>query len=191
MNDGRAPRSEVARRGRVPVWDRKWERCKVTTATAMMALRAAYSRVNIANNTHAPQSMYQLAWYKVRCGPKSTHDNVVDTHTVSRPSSSDLELNSPWRQHPVQKATVRKQSIVTLRALENTPFDNVVLEFGILKIIFYNRSRGTISRRKAENYHTLSPGMEDALSQWVNEMTARGFPFRLDPFKAMAAELTP
>ena len=49
--DGRLLMSEVARRGRVPVWDRKREKCKITTAAADMALWAACSRINITDNT--------------------------------------------------------------------------------------------------------------------------------------------
>ena len=46
------------------------------------------------------------------------------------------------------------------------------------------------SRQKAhENHQALTPSMEDALLQWAGELDARGFPPRLDLFKAMAAEL--
>ena len=58
------------------------------------------------------------------------------------------------------------------------------------KTALYNRFLRMPSRQKAhENHRVLTPGMEDALLQWAGELDARGFPPRLDLFKAMAAEL--
>ena len=99
--------------------------------------------------------------------------------------------NSTWptnrtksdREEAVQRALEK-------RGRENTPFDDLALEFGIPKTTLYNRFRGMTSWQKAhEKYQVLSPGMEDALLQWASELDAQGFHPRLDLFKAMAAEL--
>ena len=87
------------------------------------------------------------------------------------------------REEAIQRALEK-------RGRENTPFDDLALEFGIPKTTLYNRFRGMTSRQKAhEKYQVLSPSMEDALFQWTSELDARRFPPRLDLFKAMAAEL--
>ena len=82
------------------------------------------------------------------------------------------------------------QRVLKKREQENTLFDDLALEFGIPKTTLYNRFQGMPSRQKAhENHQVLTPGMEDALLQWAGELDARGFPPRLDLFKAVAAEL--
>ena len=46
------------------------------------------------------------------------------------------------------------------REQENTPFDDLTLEFGIQKATLYNRFCGMKSRQKAhEDYQVLSPSM--------------------------------
>ena len=58
------------------------------------------------------------------------------------------------------------QHALEKRGRENTPFDDLALEFGIPKTTLYNCFRGMTSRQKAhEKYQVLSPGMEDALLQ--------------------------
>ena len=69
--------------------------------------------------------------------------------------------NSTWRQQTVQKATERKQfSVILRREQENTPFDDLTLEFGIQKAMLHNRFCGMKSRQKAhEDHQVLSPSM--------------------------------
>ena len=53
-----------------------------------------------------------------------------------------------------------------------------------------DRDRGGKTRRQAyKDYQILTPGMEKALKEWVNTWDERGFPARLDLFKAIAAQL--
>ena len=82
------------------------------------------------------------------------------------------------------------QCALVKRSQENTPFEDLALEFGILKTTLYSRFRGMTSRQKAhEKSQVLSPSMEDTLLQWAGELDTQGFPPRMDLFKAMAAEL--
>ena len=94
---------------------------------------------------------------------------------------------------PTNRAKSDREAIqraLEKREQENTLFDDLALEFGIPKTALYNRFQGMPSRQKAhENHQVLTPGMEDALLQWAGESDARGFPPRLDLFKAMAVEL--
>ena len=78
------------------------------------------------------------------------------------------------REEAVQRALEKRDQ-------ENTPFDDLELEFGILKTRIHNCFREMKSRQKAhEKYQVLSPSMEDALLQWANELDAQGFSPRLD-----------
>ena len=78
------------------------------------------------------------------------------------------------REETIQRALEKRDQ-------ENTPFDDLELEFGILKTRIYNCFREMKSRQKAhEKYQVLSPSMEDAVLQWANELDAQGFPPRLD-----------
>ena len=71
------------------------------------------------------------------------------------------------REEAIQRALAKRER-------ENTPFDDLALEFGIPKTALYNRFRGMSSRRKAhENHQALTPSMEDALLQWASELDAR------------------
>ena len=55
-----------------------------------------------------------------------------------------------------------------------TLFDDLELEFGILKTRIYNCFPELKSRQKAhEKYQVLSPSMEDALLQWASEISPR------------------
>ena len=78
------------------------------------------------------------------------------------------------REEAIQRALEK-------RGWENTPFDDLVLEFGIPKTTLFNRFQGMTSLQKAhEKYQVLSRSMEDALLQWASELDAQGLLPRLD-----------
>ena len=90
------------------------------------------------------------------------------THTVSRPSSSDLGLTAPQinmaptnREKSDHEETI--QCVLEKRERENIRFYNLVLEFSIPKATLYNSSQSIKSCQRArENY---SPRTEDAPPQ--------------------------
>ena len=98
------------------------------------------------------------------------------THTVSRPSSSDLGLTAPQinmaptnREKSDHEETV--QCVLEKRGREYIRFDDLVLEFGIPKATLYHGSQSMKSWQRArENY---SPGTEDAPPQWTSDMALR------------------
>ena len=102
------------------------------------------------------------------------------THTVAQPSSSDLGLTAPQiNMAPTNRAKGYHEeqfNVFSRRESERTyiRFDDLVLEFGIPKVILYNGSQSMKSCQRArENY---SPDTEDAFLQWASEMTL-GFSF--------------
>ena len=76
------------------------------------------------------------------------------------------------------------------RAQFNTSFEDLHHKYGIPKSTLCDRTRGTLGRQKAhEVYQALTPATEDALEKWTLQMDAKGFPPRLDLFKATAEKL--
>ena len=76
------------------------------------------------------------------------------------------------------------------RDREGTTLRELATLYNVPRSTLSDRARGGQTRRRAhEDYHTLTPGMEDALVKWVDTWDERGFPPRLDLFKAVATQL--
>ena len=84
----------------------------------------------------------------------------------------------------------RIQRALEQRDRERTSLRELATLYGVPRSTLSDRARGGKTRQQAhEDYQALTPGMERALTEWVDSWDARGFPPRLDLFKAVAAQL--
>ena len=76
------------------------------------------------------------------------------------------------------------------RDREGTTLRELAILYNVPRSTLSDRTRGGKTQQKAhEDYQALTPRMEKALEQWVDTWDERGFPPRLDLFKAVAAQL--
>ena len=76
------------------------------------------------------------------------------------------------------------------RDREGTTLRELAILCKVPRSTLSDRARGGKTRQQThEDYQTLTPGMEKALEKWVDTWDERGFPLRLDLFKAVATQL--
>ena len=76
------------------------------------------------------------------------------------------------------------------RGREGTTLRELATIYDVPWSTLSDHARGGKTRRQAhEDYQTPTPGMAKALKEWINTWDKRGFPARLDLFKAVAAQL--
>ena len=76
------------------------------------------------------------------------------------------------------------------RDREGTTLRELATLYSVPRSNLNDRARGgQMWRRAHEDYQTLTPGVKEALAKWLDTWDERGFPLRLDLFKAVAAQL--
>ena len=76
------------------------------------------------------------------------------------------------------------------RGREGTTLRELAILYKVPRSTLSDRARGGETQQKVhEDYQELTLEMKKALEQWVDTWDERGFPPRLDLFKAVAAQL--
>ena len=80
------------------------------------------------------------------------------------------------------------QRALDQRDQEGTTLRELAILYKAPRSTLSDRARGGETQQKVhEDYQALTSGMEKALEQWVDTWDERGFPPRLNLFKAVAA----